>query len=505
MLSRLLRLSKLQANIGKITVMRHGETNYNFPRKRLQGMSPSDKIFVSEKGKQEATSKLASIKLPPILISSPLLRCKQTAEAWANVPFDKIKSEKILMNGLKEIDVGELEDAYVDELPKHDKYRHIWQSWKKDPLHFTGFPGGETLPDFQHRVLTAFSDACHQSTKNPSQDICVVTHGGPIRILKCFLENKDLSHLWEGEEVHNLERLELTPDQIMRLKNYTTNTVTTTLRSNIQSSEDKIQYYKGLYEPNHWAMRTPSPDDKFFITTLKINSVDIVLTLNPKDARGYRGIARLMPKKELTMDTTFNREYTEAEDFALNTALAIFARVYKNFKIIAQVSIAGNNSQSVDANGITLIGNKEEPSLLHGHLIGRGDPNKAYIPGVKTKLNGPKAGKEVNLRGDGPDEGNTTKIKWNENEMELVASAFAQEVVKVLKSSAEFKKVKIVDIHNNVSKELLSTSCGTYKRFIGAAAASVAVGVAGFFAYRSDSLEAAAASAPAPGARLKSP
>ena len=209
----------INPTIGKIVVMRHAETNYNYPRKRMQGLSPSDKIHISERGRQEAASKLASITLPDILIMSPLLRCKQTVEAWAGNDLTKIKSQINFMDGLKEVDVGELEDFYVDELEKHEKYGSIWQSWKMDPLHFPGFPGGEKLHTFQSRVLNAFSDICKKHTLNPTLNICVVTHGGPMRVLKCFLANKDLSHLWDGQDITNLERLELTSEQILRLKN----------------------------------------------------------------------------------------------------------------------------------------------------------------------------------------------------------------------------------------------------------------------------------------------
>jgi broad specificity phosphatase PhoE len=200
-----------------ITVMRHAETVYNAPRVRIQGSSPSSDIVLSDKGRAEVFAKLKAIKLPDVIILSPLLRCKQTAEAWADMDFEKIKSKKLFHNGLREVDAGWLEGLYVDEVKNSNAYRPLWKLWKEQPLNFPGFPGGETLQAFQMRVLNAFSAICNQSGNYQNQDVCIITHGGPMRILKCFLENKDLSHLWDVE-IANLERITLTEEQIKRLQ-----------------------------------------------------------------------------------------------------------------------------------------------------------------------------------------------------------------------------------------------------------------------------------------------
>ena len=83
----------------------------------------------------------------------------------------------------------------------------------------------------------------------------------------------------------------------------------------------------------------------------------------------------------------------------LSTALTILAAAYKNQGLIAQISIAGNNAQSVTPAGRIQLGNEKEPLLLHGHMIGRGNLASSYIGNVPLK--GPAAGHEMNLRGDG--------------------------------------------------------------------------------------------------------
>lgn len=371
---------------------------------------------------------------------------------------------------------GELEHHYADELETHPIYQEIWHLWKKNPPQFPGFPKGETLQQFQRRVLNAFAEICAYYKTHPFENICVVTHGGPIRILKCFLADKDLSHLWD-DEIDNLNRLDLTPENIMKLENFI-------IRNEAKYISPKIKYSTSSYSSTHWAHHVPNLQDKNFIATLKINGVNIGLKLNPTDARGYRGIACLVENDEAKMFSTFNRNYSLEEKLALNIALGIFARAYENFDIIAQISIAGNVSQSINSEGLCQIGNEKEPSLLHGHVIGRGNPSIAYIGQVTLK--GPKAGLEMNLRGDGQEEGNKSKEKWKDEEMEVVGRSLANEIVKILKSSPHLKDVEIMSIrpYDTLLKEIPQISKQTNDKKLLGGAALLALGTAGFFVYK---------------------
>jgi broad specificity phosphatase PhoE len=194
--------------------MRHAETVWNAPRRRIQGQLPSSEIILSERGRKETIDKMALVKIPDLLICSPLLRCKQTAEIWFGVGFEEIKLSKLLMDELKEINVGSLESQYVDELA--GKNKEIWGSWKTNPLTFPGFPGGETPTVFHNRIMAAFSKICTDYLEK-YQEIFIICHGGPMRVLRCFLENQDLSHFWD-KDILPLERIELTDETITSLK-----------------------------------------------------------------------------------------------------------------------------------------------------------------------------------------------------------------------------------------------------------------------------------------------
>ncbi|HSW94428.1 MAG TPA: histidine phosphatase family protein [Gammaproteobacteria bacterium] len=191
-----------------ITIMRHAESVWNANERRVQGASTNPEIVLSESGKLSIQSTLKNITKPDILITSPLLRCKQTAEVWFGCSFENIPVQKKVKPDLEEIHAGIYEERFIRELT-HDE---LWKAWLKNPLTFSGFPNGETSQAFQDRVLNAFSKICSEHGDRAEQ-VCVITHGIVMRVLKCYLDNKDLSHLWDYD-VANLERIILTNDQV---------------------------------------------------------------------------------------------------------------------------------------------------------------------------------------------------------------------------------------------------------------------------------------------------
>lgn len=171
---------------------------------------------------------------------------------------------------------------------------------------------------------------------------------------------------------------------------------------------------------NHWAV-TPlfSTDDHFVYHCVVNGRFTLQVKLNPTDSRAYRSIVFLMDPKNPR--ATLNRKYTLEERMALHTVLALTASVYESLGLIAQVEVAGNNSHSFDTStGVTTVG-KLEPSFLHGHVLGRGNPQASYIANVP--LRGPAPGELFNMR-----EG---KTKWSADEQVLVARRLRQSMDEV--------------------------------------------------------------------------
>ncbi|MEO8402436.1 MAG: histidine phosphatase family protein [Gammaproteobacteria bacterium] len=196
------------------TIMRHAESTWNADRKRVQGASVDPSIILSKNGRNSIHPALKDLSKPDVLICSSLLRCKETAESWFGCAFETIPVQKKIVSDLREINAGIFEGRYIDELT-HDE---LWKLWLRNPSTFPGFPKGETPYEFQQRVLTAFSQICSEFN-DTSQQICVITHGIVMRVLKCYLDDKDLSHLWKYD-VTNLERLTLTKEHSKALQSY---------------------------------------------------------------------------------------------------------------------------------------------------------------------------------------------------------------------------------------------------------------------------------------------
>ena len=156
----------------------------------------------------------------------------------------------------------------------------------------------------------------------------------------------------------------------------------------IDSEPPKINYFSVSYPENHWALNLPKESSKFFIARCIYNESEYLSYLNPTDARGYRSILCLYNKD---IKTTFNRKYTHKERKNLLSLAAVIASAYEKIGLVPQIELLGNNSQSMDEFHSLTLGNIDEPSFLHCHIIGRGDPSFCYI--ADQKLDGPNFGK----------------------------------------------------------------------------------------------------------------
>src|SRR5690554_4155742 len=105
------------------------------------------------------------------VISSPLLRCRQSAELLAQEQNIALTIEP----KLSEIHFGEWENRSVDTVMAEQSISQMWQ----DPMNFCA-PQGEPTAALQQRVLVAWQQLLktHQG-----QRVLVVTHGGVIRML----------------------------------------------------------------------------------------------------------------------------------------------------------------------------------------------------------------------------------------------------------------------------------------------------------------------------------
>ena len=107
------------------------------------------------------------------IYSSPLTRAYKTAQA-----IDRFHDLPIqTMDGLSEIDVGEMENQLLSEIAV--KYPEVAHNWDSAP-DLCAFPGGETMAQVYERVGETIQRIVEE---NPGKVVAVVTHGGFIKNL----------------------------------------------------------------------------------------------------------------------------------------------------------------------------------------------------------------------------------------------------------------------------------------------------------------------------------
>lgn len=144
-----------------LILVRHGRTAVNASG-RLQGRADPP---LDDTGLSQAEALRAVLPEEASIVTSPLLRARQTAEAVAGGRPVEVDGRWV------ELDYGEWDGLPLDGVPAAE-----WARWRSDPSYRP--PGGETLEECGARVRLAceeLSDRAH------SGDVVVVSHVSPIK------------------------------------------------------------------------------------------------------------------------------------------------------------------------------------------------------------------------------------------------------------------------------------------------------------------------------------
>jgi broad specificity phosphatase PhoE len=179
-----------------LILVRHGRTALNASG-RLQGRTdaPLDAV-----GQAQAQAVAARVGAVDELVSSPLLRARQTADAFGQ-PYAVDERWIELAYGVYE----GVEQALTPG--------SVWQQWRADP-HFEP-EGGESLAALEARVRPACEELVARAT---DRDIAVVTHVSPIKASVAWVLGAGVDLAW---------RTHLSPASICRVEVRTTGPVLT--------------------------------------------------------------------------------------------------------------------------------------------------------------------------------------------------------------------------------------------------------------------------------------
>ena len=157
-----------------LVLVRHGRTAANAARK-LQGRLD---LPLDDVGMAQVADVASWLDKPDRVISSPLVRARQTAEAFG-MPYE-VDDRWI------ELDYGSL-----DGVPVADVDAEVWERWRVDRTYQAG--GGESFDAMEKRVLPAAEQLLEESM---DQTIVVTTHVTPIKAAVAWALGVDVTVGW---------------------------------------------------------------------------------------------------------------------------------------------------------------------------------------------------------------------------------------------------------------------------------------------------------------------
>lgn len=170
----------------RIFLARHGETE---GKSSFRYWGSTD-LSLDEKGRQQAeelAERLGQENFTTVYTST-LQRAVKTAEAVCA----KLGSKALEDARLNEINFGDIEGLTFEQIQqKYPELEHIWNGKGVD----YGFPSGESFKDFNARVSEFLKDMIKKHKED--EDILIVGHGGPFRLMMCHLLEIDIKNWWK--------------------------------------------------------------------------------------------------------------------------------------------------------------------------------------------------------------------------------------------------------------------------------------------------------------------
>lgn len=123
-----------------------------------------------------------------VIISSPLQRCQKFAAALAK----QLELPLLLNAEIKEMYFGDWEGIATQTI--YEAAPELLANFWQYPTRYQA-PNGESLHQFQQRVMHGFDEIYMQMQQHHWNRALVVTHGGVIKLLTCLARHHNLDDL----------------------------------------------------------------------------------------------------------------------------------------------------------------------------------------------------------------------------------------------------------------------------------------------------------------------
>jgi broad specificity phosphatase PhoE len=174
-----------------LILVRHGRTAFNAAGKLVGRLDPP----LDEVGMAQAAAIGEALKGVDRVISSPLLRARQTAE-HIGTPVE-------IDNRWIEVDYGEYDGMVLGS----QEAAALWQAWRSDVSIVA--PGGESLEQMGVRVASAMEELIPQVADT---DIAVVSHVSPIKAAVSWVLGAGPETAWRSHlDPASISRITISP------------------------------------------------------------------------------------------------------------------------------------------------------------------------------------------------------------------------------------------------------------------------------------------------------
>jgi probable phosphoglycerate mutase len=173
-----------------LIIVRHGRTEANAAGLLLGRLDPD----LDAEGRRQAAAVAATIDRADRIVSSPLARTRETAEAISLATGTAVEIDERWI----ELDYGELDGVPLVDIPPE-----TWGSWRRDASFCP--PGGESLVALSERVRASLDELAVEALEH---DIVVVSHVSPIKAAVIWALGVEESVTW---------RMFLAPASITRI------------------------------------------------------------------------------------------------------------------------------------------------------------------------------------------------------------------------------------------------------------------------------------------------
>ena len=154
----------------RFVVVRHGETTWG-AQARFAGRRD---VSLTPRGRRQAAAVAGRIRLmtPAVVLTSPLQRCRNTAQAIAAEVDAPVIVDERLIDGL----LGEWTGLRAAEI--EERWPREFACWRSDPD--AAPPGGESFSEIRQRVRPLMTDAL---ATYRGHTVVLVTHAAPSKMI----------------------------------------------------------------------------------------------------------------------------------------------------------------------------------------------------------------------------------------------------------------------------------------------------------------------------------